>query len=98
MNAEVHIASCVAYVHPDALAGAVRAIRDTGLAEVPRTDDKGRMVVLIEGRSAGDVLDAIDAIRALEGVLAVHLAYQHIEDLDEEPDPGRTLKHTEPQQ
>ena len=88
MNSEVHIASCVAYVRPEAVAAAARAIRDTGLAEVPRTDgDKGRMVVLIEGRSAGHVLDAIDAIRALDGVLAVHLAYQHIETEAELQEP-----------
>ena len=87
MNTEVHIASCVAYVRPEALAGAVRAIRDTGLAEVPRTDDKGRAVLLIERRSSGAVLDAIDAIRALDGVLAVHLAYQHIENEAEMDQP-----------
>lgn len=76
---EVHIASCVAYVKPQALEGAVRAIRASGLAEVPRHDERGRIVVLIERRSSGEVLDVIDAIRALEGVLAVHLAYQHAE-------------------
>jgi periplasmic nitrate reductase NapD len=76
---EVHIASCVAYVKPGALEGAVRAIRASGLAEVPRHDERGRLVVLIERRSAGEVLDVIDAIRALDGVLAVHLAYQHAE-------------------
>lgn len=84
---EVHIASCVAYARPESTAAIVRAIEGTRLAEVPRTDDKGRMVVLIEGRSAGQVLDAIDAIRALEGVLAVHLAYQHIEDESELQEP-----------
>jgi periplasmic nitrate reductase NapD len=87
MNAEVHIASCVAFMRPDALPAAVRAIRDTGLAEVPRTDDKGRAVLLIERRSSGAVLDAIDAIRALDGVLAVHLAYQHIESETEMDQP-----------
>jgi periplasmic nitrate reductase NapD len=76
---EVHIASCVAFVLPEAVEGVARAIQATGLAEVPRRDERGRLVVLIERRSAGEVLDVIDAIRALEGVLAVHLAYQHAE-------------------
>ena len=83
---ETHIASCVAYARPEALEGVVRAITATGLAEVPRRDDRGRMVVLIERDSAGGVLDVIDAIRALDGVLAVHLAYQHAEDMAEGPD------------
>jgi nitrate reductase NapAB chaperone NapD len=45
------------------------------------------MVVLIERSAAGEVLDAIDAIRALEGVLAVHLAYQHGEPEDDLQEP-----------
>lgn len=84
---ELHIASCVAYVKPQALEGAVRAIRATGLAEVPRHDERGRLVVLIERRSSGEVLDVIDAIRALDGVLAVHLAYQHAEPESELQEP-----------
>ena len=79
MSGEVHIASCVAYVKPEAVEGTVRAITGTRLAEVPRTDERGRLVVLIERASSAEVLDVIDAIRALDGVLAVHLAYQHAE-------------------
>ena len=76
---EVHITSCVAYVRPESTAGIVRAIRATRLAEVPRHDDRGRLVLLIERGSTAEVLDVIDAVRALDGVLAVHLAYQHSE-------------------
>ena len=77
---EVHIASCVAFVRPEAAAAVVRSIRASGIAEVPREDpERGRLVILIEAASAGRVLDAMEAIRALDGVLAVHLAYQHAE-------------------
>jgi nitrate reductase NapD len=77
---DVHIASCVAFVRPDAVESVARAIAASGLAEVPRRDAAtGRLVILIESDNSGRVLDAIDAIRALDGVLAVHLAYQHSE-------------------
>lgn len=76
---EVHIASFVAYVRPESADAAERAIEGTGIAEVARRDDRGRLVVLVEASTAARVLDAMDAIRALEGVLAVHLAYQHAE-------------------
>ena len=76
---EVHIASCVAYARPEAAEAIAQAIAATGIAEIARRDDRGRLVLLIEGPSAARVLDAMDAIRALEGVLAVHLAYQHAE-------------------
>ena len=79
MSAEVHIASFVAYARPEAVASVVKAIQAARLAEVPLHDDKGRIVIVVEGPSAGRVLDVMDAVRALEGVLAVHLAYQHCE-------------------
>jgi periplasmic nitrate reductase NapD len=83
---ELHIASCVAYARPDALDSVVAAIRATGLAEVPR-HERGRMVLLIEGRTPSHVLDVIDAVRALDGVLAVHLAYQHAEPESQMQEP-----------
>ena len=76
---DLHIASCVAYVKPGAVAGVMRTIQASRLAEVPRHDGKGRLVVLIEQPTSAQVVDVIDAIRALDGVLAVHLAYQHAE-------------------
>ena len=76
---EVHIASFVAYARPEAADDVARAIAATGIAEVARRDDRGRLVVLVEATSSGRVLDTMEAIRALPGVLAVHLAYQHAE-------------------
>lgn len=82
--AELHIASCVAYCAPGALERVIASIAATGLAEVPRNDGRGRLVVLIEGATSRAVADVIDAIGALEGVLAVHLAYQHCESESDE--------------
>ena len=76
---EIHIASCVAYTRPEAVDRVIKAIAATRIAEVPRHDPSGRIVILIERSSSREVLDVIDAVRALEGVLAVHLAYQHAE-------------------
>lgn len=76
---EIHIASCVAYVKPECVESVVRTIVATALAEVPKHDASGHVVILIEASAAARVLDVIDAIRALEGVIAVHLAYQHAE-------------------
>lgn len=76
---ELHIAGCVAFARPDAVARVLAAIRACGIAEVPRHEPSGRLVVLVERGSAREVLDVMDAIRALDGVLAVHLAYQHAE-------------------
>ena len=85
---ELHIASFVAYARPEAADAVARAIAAAGVAEVARRDERGRLVVLVEATTAARVLDTMDAIRALDGVLAVHLAYQHAEnesDLQEAP-------------
>ena len=84
---ELHIASCVAYARPDAVEAVIAAIRATGIAEVPRHDERGRLVILIERSSAREVLDVMDAVRALDGVLAVHLAYQHAESESDLQEP-----------
>ena len=86
--AEINIAGCVAFARPEAMQAVIHRILDGGLAEVPRSEASGRMVVLIERASSREVIDAIDAIRAIDGVLALHLAYQHAEmdeDVQENP-------------
>ena len=80
---ELHIASFVAYARPEAAEAVERAIAAAGVAEVARRDERGRLVVLVEAPTAARVLDTMDAIRALDGVLAVHLAYQHAESESE---------------
>jgi nitrate reductase NapD len=85
---ELHIASCVAFTRPEAMDAIARAIQSAGLAEVARRDERGRMVILIEAADSGRVLDVIDAVRALDGVLAVHLAYQHAENESDLQEPA----------
>ncbi len=80
---EVHIAGFVAYARPEHAEAIVRSIVGAGLAEVPKRDERGRLVILVERASSREVMDVIDAIRALEGVIAVHVAYQHAEDSEE---------------
>ena len=84
---EIHIASCVAFVRPEFVQPVVGAIRAAAIAEVPRHEAGGRLVILIERPSAKEVLDVMDAVRALEGVLAVHLAYQHAESAADLQEP-----------
>jgi nitrate reductase NapD len=83
MSDEIHIAGIIVHAMPARLAE-VRA----HLAILPRcivhaAEDDGRMVVTLEAESAPRTLDAMDAIRALPGVLSVALVYQHAEDATE---------------
>lgn len=76
---EVHIASCVMHTRPDCLADTVDTVRARAIAEVSASDAKGCIVAVLEG-SGADVLAGIEQLRALPGVLAVSLVYQHAED------------------
>lgn len=44
---------------------------------------EGRSIVLCEGESEAILLQAIDALQALDGVLGVSLVYHHAEPSDE---------------
>jgi nitrate reductase NapD len=77
---EVHIASCVVYARPEAAERIASSIRDARLAEVHAADHRGRIVIVLEGPGDASIVDAMEAIRLLPGVLAVHLVYQHCEE------------------
>ena len=80
MTREVHIASCVVYARPEAVDRISRVIHEARLAEVHAADHRGRIVIVLEGASDASIVDAMEAIRLLPGVLAVHLVYQHCEE------------------
>lgn len=78
-SGDLHIASCLVAVVPGALADVVSAIATCGLGEVFQTDPRGRIVVVLEGAASAAILDAMDAIREMPGVMNVNLVYQHCE-------------------
>ena len=78
--AELHIASCIARVRPesvDMLVPPIEAITD---APIAARSSAGKLVILMEGASTGALLDQMDQIRDLPGVLNVEMVYQHAED------------------
>ena len=79
----IHVAGCVGLCRAESLDAVVDAITRGGLAEVSRTDPSGRIVLLVERSSDREVMNAIDAVRDLPGLIALHLAYQHSEEATE---------------
>lgn len=88
---EVHIAGLVVQARPgdaQAVAAALSRLPGTEL----RAAEGGRLVVVCEGGSGGEILDLIARMRDLPGVLNVALAYQHaesaaaMEEIVHEPD------------
>ena len=78
-DGDVYIASCLVDCMPPMLAGALAAITAMVEASVYTHSDAGRIVVVLEAASSFAVVRAIDAIRALPGVVNLNMVYQHVE-------------------
>jgi len=63
------------------------------LADMPSVEvhgqGNGRIVVVIEGGSTGELGERLTAIGRLDGVIAANMVFEHIEELEvEEPCPS----------
>ncbi len=90
IDSDIHIAGVFVQSRPASLAQVQAAIDALEGAEVFRSSAEGKVVVVLEAASAQSVLETIDEIRALAGVLNVSLVYQHAEpasSLQQEIDP-----------
>ncbi|HEX6362675.1 MAG TPA: chaperone NapD [Albitalea sp.] len=87
---DVHIAGVLVHCRALLLMPVHRAIDALAGAQVFQAHADGKLVVVLEADSGRAVLDAVDAIRALDGVLDVALVYQHAEPaaaMQQEIDP-----------
>ena len=75
---EVHIASFVVQHRPDAAPALAAKIRESGDMELARSGEF-RSIVLCECENQYAILDRIDELRAISGVLNVLLVYHHAE-------------------
>lgn len=80
-EAELHIAGVLVHLQSTAIDTLQRAVGTIDGAEVYQHTPEGRAVLVLEAPSAAALLDTLDTIRALPGVLNVSLAYQHAEPL-----------------
>lgn len=76
MNDEVHIASLVVHARPacvQRLAGEIAAMAQ---AQVHAASAAGKLIVTLEGSSAGQITACMAQIQRLDGVFAATLVYQ----------------------
>ena len=78
--ADIHIASCIARVRPEALARTIAPIEAITGSPVSARDANGKLVIVIEGASTGALLEQMEQIRNIAGVLNVEMVYQHAEE------------------
>lgn len=78
MAREWHVASLVVRHRPDAIPALVAAVDAATGLELAMQDDT-RSVLLQESDGTAGLMDSIDRLQAVPGVLAVNLVYHHVE-------------------
>ena len=76
---EIHIASLVVHVLPQALSSVEQGLAGVENAQVHGTHPDGKLVVTLEGPNASTIMDRVAQIQQIEGVLNVSLVYQYAE-------------------
>ena len=77
---EVHIASCVVRVWPEHVPAATPLIESVISCPLSANNGNGKLVVVLEGATTGALLDQMERIRAISGVLGIEMVYQHAEE------------------
>lgn len=85
-----HVSSLVVHSRPERQEEVKAAVGAIPGVEIHGTDDQhGKLVVTAEGRSEAAIVDCIDHINRIDGILSAVLVYHHSEDavsLEEEVD------------
>jgi nitrate reductase NapD len=79
MPPETHISSLVVHLRPERQAEASALIAQVPGAEIHGASADGKLVVVLETPSEGDILDHIKLINEMPGVIATSLIYHEIE-------------------
>ena len=83
MNGDCHISSLVVHSRPDRVQAILDGIRSVQGAEVHGGADTGKLIVTLETETEQQVVERINAIQLLDGVLAATLVYHHFEPAQE---------------
>ena len=83
MTEELHVSSLVVHVRPEAAADAARSIAAMRGAEVHQRIAGGKLIVTLETGTTGDIMQHIERINDLPGVVTTALVYHHWEPVSE---------------
>jgi len=81
----MNISSIVVKTHPDHLEEVKAALNESGLCEVHFSDDKGRLVAVVEGDTDADESEKLKVIAQLPHVMSADFSCTYI-DPDTDPE------------
>jgi len=83
MNHECHISSLVVHGRPDQMPSIVEGIGAIAGAEICGGAETGKLIVTLETDTEDQVVERINAIQLLDGVLAATLVFHHFEPVQD---------------
>lgn len=89
MKPRYYVSSAVIVAMPQAQAVVKDALATMPNVEVFAAED-GKIVVVIEGRTSGELGATLSEISALDGVVAANMVFEHSENEEASPDERRT--------
>ena len=75
----VHISSLVVHCRPDGLSKVVVELRAIENLEIAIEDPSGKLVVLLETESEHEILEVIDRLKEVDGILTTTMVYHEID-------------------
>lgn len=83
MIAECHISSLVVHSLPDHLPMILEHLGQIEGAEVHGGKETGKLIVTLETETESQVVECLDRIQRIDGVLAATLVFHHFEPIQE---------------
>jgi nitrate reductase NapD len=78
-SAEAHVSSLVIHGRPEHLESIKAALLSWDRVEIPACDANGKMVVTLETQSEFEIVQRLNAIHSIPGVLSAALVFHHFE-------------------
>lgn len=83
MSAECHISSLVVHSLPDRVPAIVERLSQIEGAEVHGGREAGKLIVTLETETESQIVERLNTIQLLDGVLAATLVFHHFEPAQE---------------
>lgn len=85
---EWHVASLVVHCRPELRLAVINAIEQLTGAEVPVSSEQGKLVVSLEGPGQQHIVEHIDIIALMDGILSTTLIYHEFAELESGKEPA----------
>ncbi|MCG9695627.1 chaperone NapD [Shewanella sp. Isolate11] len=83
MSQEYHVTSLVVHASPNLVLQVKSDISALVGADIHAITDEGKFIITLEGATQASILDNVETINALNGVLSSSLVYHQVEPIKE---------------